>query len=85
MQKGPQVVEVAACRSQKTETSLSTGQGADIVILAAIRAGNRSPGTVASETKLGATPTYQLIDKLRAEGRISQARDGELSVVEEEI
>lgn len=49
-------------------------------IFAAIRAGNARPGPIAVASGLGATVTYQLLDKLIASGRVRQARDGTLGV-----
>ena len=37
-------------------------------------------GALSSHTGLGATVTYQLIDKLLAQGRIIQSKDGVLSI-----
>jgi hypothetical protein len=49
------------------------------LVLAAIRSGHRRPGPIARAAGLGATITHQTIEALRAAGRITQARDGELT------
>ncbi len=55
------------------------GQEAVTAILDAIRGGKRRPGPIATATGRGVTVTYQLLDRLIAEGRVAQARDGKLS------
>lgn len=55
----------------------------EAVVVETIRAGNTRPGPVATATGLGATVSYQLIDRLIQQGRIQQAKDGALSVIEE--
>ena len=57
----------------------SSGQDAKEAILAVIRDGKRRPGPIATATGLGVTVTYQLLDRLIAEGRIAHAPDGKLS------
>lgn len=49
-------------------------------ILTAIRAGNLTPGAIATETKLGATATYQELDRLTKAGLIEMARKGTYSL-----
>jgi len=44
--------------------------------LAAIRAGNKTPGAVATATRLGATATYQQLDRMAEAGLVKLARDG---------
>lgn len=74
------VADVAAPESQNPQI----GQLPDLAVLEAIALGNVRPGPIATHTNLGATVTYQLLDKLIALGRIHQARDGVLSVVSSE-
>jgi hypothetical protein len=49
-------------------------------VLNAVRDGAKRPGPVAVKAGLGATVTYRLIDRLIADGRLSIARDGALSM-----
>lgn len=51
----------------------------DNLVLCAIREGNLRHGAVATATGIGATVTYQLLDKLIASGKVTQAQDGLLS------
>ncbi len=74
------VAHVARPPALKSENAPSTGQEAEAVILDAIRDGKRRPGPIATATGRGVTVTYQLLDRLIAEGRVAQARDGELRV-----
>lgn len=56
----------------------------ETVVVETIRAGNTRPGPVAIATGYGATVSYQLIDRLVQQGRIQQAKDGSLSIAEEQ-
>jgi len=49
-------------------------------VLCSIERGNQRHGAIATDTALGATVTYQLIDRLIKAGRITQAKDGVLSI-----
>ncbi len=62
-----------------SQTAPRAGQEAEAAILVAVRSGNRRPGPIATATGRGVTVTYQLLDRLIAEGRVAQARDGKLS------
>ena len=74
------VAHVARPQALKSENSPRAGQEAVTAILDAIRGGKRRPGPIATATGSGVTVTYQLLDRLIAEGRVAQAREGELSV-----
>ncbi len=74
------VAHVARPPARKSENAPRAGQDAVTAILDAIRGGNQRPGPIATATGRGATVTYQLLDRLIAEGSVAQARDGELSV-----
>jgi len=52
------------------------------VVIDAVQRGAARPGAVATSTGIGATVTYQLIDRLIAEGRICMARDGTLKATQ---
>ena len=45
-------------------------------ILAAIMAGSKSPGAIATATRLGATATYQELDRMVMAETLTMARDG---------
>ena len=49
-------------------------------VLAAIRAGNLTPGAIATATKLGATASYQELDRLAKAGPIEMASNGTYSL-----
>lgn len=51
----------------------------ETAVLAALRLGCVRPGAIARRSGLGATETYRALDRLRAAGRVAQARDGTLS------
>lgn len=51
-------------------------------ILEAIKSGAQRHGAVATDTRLGTTVTYQLLDKLIEDGRVVQGRDGILKLKE---
>ena len=74
------VAHVARPPARKSENAPRAGQDAVTAILDAIRGGNQRPGPIATATGRGVTVTYQLLDRLIAEGSVAQARDGELSV-----
>jgi hypothetical protein len=78
------VAHVARPPAPEPEKPHPNEQGAEIVILAAIRAGNHRPGPIARESGLGATLTYQAIDRMQRADRIEVARDGLISARGEE-
>jgi len=45
-------------------------------ILAAIREGNKTPGAIATATRLGGTATYQQLDRMVLAEALTMARDG---------
>lgn len=47
-------------------------------IIAALRAGLKTPGAIATAAKLGATVTYQELDRMAREGLVIQAANGAL-------
>ncbi len=59
--------------------------GIDDRVLAAIETGSRTPGAVATRTRLGATTTYQSVSRLTDSGRIEQASDGSLALVSSRV
>ncbi len=73
------VAHVARPPVLKSENGPRAGQEAVTAILDAVGRGKRRPGPIATATGLGVTVTYQLLDRLIAEGSVAQARDGELS------
>ncbi len=74
------VAHVARPPALKSENAYRAGQDPEAAILDAIRGGNHRPGPIATATGRGVTVTYQVLDRLIAEGRVAQARDGELRV-----
>ena len=74
------VAHVARPPALKSENAPRAGQDAKAAILDAIGRGKRRPGPIATATGRGVTVTYQLLDRLIAEGSVAQARDGDLSV-----
>lgn len=77
--ESPQIAEIAGLAAQPASKTKS--------LLRAIEEGHKPQsrwqaraGALSSHTGLGATVTYQLIDKLLAQGRIIQSKDGILSV-----
>ncbi len=55
--------------SEKTVPLVVTKpKSAEIFILAAIRAGRKTPGAIATATRLGATTTYQELDRMARGG-----------------
>ncbi|MCL5779307.1 hypothetical protein M1105_20370 [Limibaculum sp. FT325] len=77
------VANVAAPCEQKSERGEGAEAGEVANVLAAIDAGAERPGSIAVNAGLGVTVTYQLIDRLVAEGRLTIARDGILSAPRE--
>lgn len=73
------VAGVAAPVPLKAVIRPSDEQGAEPAILAAIRAGNRTPGSIATATRLGATAVYQALARMQVAGHVARARDGTLS------
>lgn len=78
-QESPQIAEIAGLAAQPPSKTKS--------LLRAIEESHKPQsrwqaraGALSSHTGLGATVTYQLIDKLLAQGRIIQSKDGILSV-----
>ena len=67
-------VAVAKPQSQKT---------AEIIILDAVRAGNRRHGPASRASGLGTTNGYNEIERLRSNGKLHCAKDGLLTVVED--
>lgn len=49
-------------------------------ILAAVRAGKTTPGAIATAARLGATATYQELDRMKAEGVLIMKPDGVLAL-----
>jgi predicted transcriptional regulator len=49
-------------------------------ILAALRAGPKTPGSISTAAKLGATDTYQEIERMVANGLLSIQPNGALSL-----
>ena len=49
-------------------------------IIRAMRAGCKTPGAIATGAKLGATATYQELDRMAQDGLLSMHRDGALSL-----
>ncbi len=47
---------------------IAATQSAEIIILAAIREGMKTPGAIATATRLGATTTYQDLDRMARGG-----------------
>lgn len=82
--------EAGGMAKVKTVKSVKSGKGepsqghepprAEIIILSAIRAGNRTPGAIATATRIGATAAYQALDRMRAAGLVEMARDGAFSL-----
>ena len=77
---------LAVLKENKTEVleflaspSTAGQRSAEIVILAAIRAGNHRPGAIATETRMGATAAYQTLDRMREAGLVTVARDGHVT------
>ncbi len=50
-------------------------------IVRALRAGLRTPGSIATAAKLGATDTYQELDLMTLEGVVTRKRDGALALI----
>jgi len=75
VEKVPQVAEVAEVAAPEPPKRKT----AEIVIIEAISAGNLRHGPVAKASGLGATKTYQEIDRMLHAGLIAQAQDGKLS------
>lgn len=73
------IAEVAVGSLHNSRNVTNSEQINEELVLEAIRDGVCRHGAVASRTNLGGTFTYNLIDKLIAEGRIHQAFDGQLS------
>jgi hypothetical protein len=74
------VAHVARPPAPKSENAHRAGQDAKAAILNAIRGGKRRPGPIATTTGRGVTATYQLLDRLIAEGSVALTRDGALSM-----
>lgn len=49
-------------------------------IIEALRRGAKTPGAVATAARLGATLTYQTLDRMAAEGLVSMKPDGALAL-----
>ena len=49
-------------------------------IIRTLRAGLKTPGSIATAAKLGATDTYQELDRMEAEGLVTMAPDGALGL-----
>lgn len=80
------VANVAVGRGEISKTASSSPppqKSAEVLALDAIRTGYVRHGVVATKTMLGATVTYRLLDRLIAEGRVAQAKDGTLSIITE--
>lgn len=50
-------------------------------IMRALRAGLKTPGSIATAAKLGATETYQELDRMAQAGLVLMHRDGALQLV----
>lgn len=51
-------------------------------IIAALVAGLKTPGSIATAAKLGATDTYQELDQMAREGLVTQESDGALRLAD---
>ena len=49
-------------------------------IIAAMRRGRKTPGSIATAAKLGATVTYQELDRMALEGLVTMQPNGALSL-----
>lgn len=77
------VKTVKSVKSGEGEPSQSPEQtGAEIIILSAIWADNRTPGAIATATRIGATVAYQVLDRMRTAGLVEMARVGAFSLAE---
>ncbi len=56
----------------------------DALAFAAIVEGCQTYGTVATTTRMGATRAFQATERLKSAERIQQAKDGSLSIAEEQ-
>lgn len=63
----------------KIPNSLNGAVTDEFLVLRAIRSGITRHGAIATSSGLGATITYQLLDRLIASGQIEQAQNGILS------
>lgn len=68
----------AGCRLANSDTEAADQTNHRTAVLSSIERGNHRPGAIASDTSLGVTVTYQLIERLERARRISQAPDGRL-------
>ena len=66
----------ASTHGPDKSTPTCRAQNAQAGILGAIRAGIKTPGAIATATRLGATATYQELDRMTAAGLLTMARDG---------
>jgi len=78
-----QIARLARAKAQGSQNVPIAEQGVDAVILKSIDAGNNSHRAVSTNTKLGATVTYQIIERLMSVGRIIKEKDGVLKVMEQ--
>ncbi len=58
---------------------IAPAQIAQDSILAAVRAGRKTPDAIATATRLGVTATYQELDGMVKAGALTMARDGTYS------
>ncbi len=76
--KSPLLQVPAGCRLDKSKSEAAKQANAETAVLCSIERGNHRPGVIATDTRLGATVTYQLIEHLKATGQLVQDRDGTL-------
>ena len=64
------VARVARFPASESEASAIAEEVSEAKVIRAIRRGSRRPGVIETTAGLGATVTYELLDRLRARGRL---------------
>ena len=74
------VSQVSQGMTAETKTAKSPILSPRAAIIRALQAGLKTPGSIAIAAKLGATDTYQEIDRMTLEGLVTMARNGALGL-----
>ena len=73
---GPVLLDLSVLSDRGQEASGDLVPGAQGSIIAAIRAGKVTPGSIATATKLGGTATYQELERMAKVGLVEMESNG---------
>lgn len=75
------VSRLSQAEAVETKTRKTPVLSTRTTIIKAIRAGLKTPGSIATAAKLGATDTYQELDRMALEGLVTMQGNGALGLI----